>query len=246
MFLDIAKAFNCISHDILFSKMTQSGFSNTVVDWFKNYLTRSQKVTIGSDVSDVVSVRNGIAQGTVLGPILFIFYINDILRCTKYVKMSLFADDCVLYLSGNNWVNIQAKMQEDFDAIIDWTFKNNLRLNARKTNSMILGTISRISNLENPTQMKYLGNNINFVRQCPYLGIVIDNTMSLIPLINGVKKKVSNKIFMLKKLRKYLTFDAAVSIYKQMILPVIDYTGFLVIACRLGDKGDLQKYRMIF
>ena len=111
MFLDIAKAFNCISHDILFAKMYQPGFSDNVIRWFKSYLNRFQKVTTGS---------NGIAHGTVLGPIMFIFYINGILKSTNYVKMSLFADDCVCYLSGNNWVYIQVKMQEDFNAIIDY------------------------------------------------------------------------------------------------------------------------------
>ena len=120
MFLDIAKAFNCISHEILFSKMCQAGFDKNVVDWFKNYLTRTQKVTISPKVSDIIPVRNGIAQGTVLGPILFIFYINDILNSTTHVKMSLFADDCVLYLTGNNWTLLHARIQQDFNNIIDW------------------------------------------------------------------------------------------------------------------------------
>ena len=239
--LDIAKAFNCISHEILFLKMEKYGFSLNVVNWFRSYLNRLQKVTIGSEVSDTVTVTNGIAQGTVLGPILFIFYINDIFECTKNVKMSLFADDCILYLSGNNWPNIHAKMQEDFNTIIDWTLRNNLRLNASKTQSMVVSTNSRVSNLSNPAQLKYMDSTIKFVRQCTYLGIVIDNTMSLVPLVKNVKKKVTNKMFMLRKLRKYLTFDASVSIYKQMILPIIDYAGFLMIGCRLGDKGDMQK-----
>ena len=70
-------------------------------------------------------------------------------RFSQNVKMSLFADDCILYLSGNNWTTIQDRMQHDFNTIIDWTFRNNLRLNASKTNAMIIGTISRISKLQN-------------------------------------------------------------------------------------------------
>ena len=176
-----------------------------------------------------------------LGPILFIFYINDIFSCINNAKMSLFADDCILSLSGNNWLTIHERLQEDFNAIIDWTLRNNLRLNPSKTNAMIIGTNSRISNLNNPAQMKYMENKIKFVKQCAYLGIVIDNTMSLVPLVKNVKKRVTNKMFMLRKLRKFLTFDASLAIYKQMILPFIDYAGFLLISCRLGDKGDLQK-----
>ena len=78
------------------------------------------------------------------------------------------------------------------------------------------------------------------VKSQVYLGINLDVTMSLIPLMKSIKKRVSNKIFMLKKIRKYLTFDAAVTVYKQTILPVIDYAGFLLLACSQGDLDDLQ------
>ena len=103
LLLDMAKAFNCIDHDILFVKMEKAGFVPKVIEWFRSYLRRSQRVKIANEFSGVEYVDKGIAQGTVLGPILFIFYINDIFKCIKHVKMSLFADDCVLYLSGNNW-----------------------------------------------------------------------------------------------------------------------------------------------
>ena len=76
---------------------------------------------------------------------------------------------------------------------------------------------------------------------CKSETVKIDNTMSLVPLVKEVKKKVTNKMFMLKKLRKFITFEASVAIYKQMILPFIDYAGFLLIGCLLGVKGDLQK-----
>ena len=241
MLLAIAKAFNCISHNILYSKMKESGFSDMVINWIRSYLNRCQKVTIGSEVSDTTSVVNGIAQGTALGPILFIFYINDIFKCTRNVKMSLFADYCILYLSGNNWNNIHGKMQDDFYAIIEWTLRNNLRLNPGKTNAMIVETNSKIAGLNNPEQMKHMNCKIKFVRECVYLVIITDSTMSLVPLVKNLKKKVNNKMFMLRKLLKFITFDASIAIHKQMILPLIDYAGFLLIGCKICDKGELQK-----
>ena len=151
LLLDVAKAFNCIDHEILFIKMERAGFSLNVVQWFRSYLDRTQRVKLYGKLSDIIPVHNGIAQGTVLGPILFIFYINDIFKSTKYVKMSLFADDCVIHLLGHNWSTIKRRIQQDFDAIIEWSFRNNLRLNHGKTKAIIFGTRSRLSNLQDPS-----------------------------------------------------------------------------------------------
>ena len=96
--------------------MEKAGFGPVVISWFKSYLDRNQQVAYQCRLSDIKSVWSGIAQGTVLGPIMFIFYINDMIQYMKYVNISLFADDCIIYLSGNNWDNIHRKKQIDFDA----------------------------------------------------------------------------------------------------------------------------------
>ena len=241
LLLDMAKAFNCIDHNILFVKMEKAGFALKVINWFKSYLNRSQKVKLENRFSATERVNKGIAQGTVLGPILFIFYINDIFSCIKHVKMSLFADDCVIYLSGNNWDLIHRKMQTDFDAIIEWSFRNSLRLNCDKTKAMVVSTRGRIFKLNNPKRFKMYGRELSFVKKHLYLGIMLDSTMSLSYLVKDIKKKISNRIFGLRKLRRYLTFDAAVLVYKQTILPIIDYAGFLLVTCNKEDRNDFQK-----
>ena len=240
LLLDISKAFNCISHEVLYSKMFMAGFDISVVQWFRSYLHRTQQLSINGRLSSIIPVANGIAQGTVLGPILFIFYINDVLKTIKHVKMSLFADECVLYLSGNNWDIIRRKIQSDFESVIEWTLCNNLRLNQSKTKAMIFGSRYRLSNLVEPTPLKMSGDVVNFVKHYSYLGIMLDSVMSLSPLVKSVKKKVSNKIYMFRKIRKYLDFKSAVIVYKQTILPVIDYPGFLLLACNSGDLDDIQ------
>ena len=106
---------------------------------------------------------------------------------------------------------------------------------------MVFSTRNRLSNVDRNIGFNMNGHEIGYVKNYSYLGIIIDESMSLTPLIKDVKKKISNKIFMLRKIRKYLTFDAAVSVYKQTILPIIDYAGFLLISCRKEDKNDLQK-----
>ena len=238
--LDIAKAFNCIDHEILYVKMENAGFSGKVLSWFKSYLDRRQYVIINGKTSDILGVKNGIAQGTVLGPILLIFYINDIIDCTKYVNMSLFADDCLIHLSGNIWDSVHRKIQRDFDAIINWTLRHNLRLNLGKTKAMIISTKHRIQQLQDPQPFKLMGHDVQFVMNHVYLGIELDATMSLQPLWKSVYKRIHNKIFMLRKIRKFITFHAAILIYKQTILPIIDYAGFMSIACNNSIKEDFQ------
>ena len=240
LLLDMAKAFNCIHHDILFIKMHNTGFSDRVIDWFRSYLNRTQRVRVNNNVSRVVSVKNGIAQGTVLGPILFIFYINDIFECVKNVHMSLFADDCVLYLVGNNWLPVSRKIQTDFDAILEWTYRNNLRLNPNKTKAMIFGPRNKLACIVRPKSFFAGNNEIGFVKQHLFLGIMLDSIMSLTPLTKDIKKRITNKIFNLRKIRKFLTFEAALSVYKQTILPIIDYAGFLLISCKSEDFQKLQ------
>ena len=154
--------------------------------------------------------------------------------------MSLFADDCVMFLSGNNWDIIQRRIQSDFDAVIDWTLRNSLRLNQSKTKAMIFTTRSRLTSLNDPTPFRYFREKIAFVKNHIYLGVTLDNSMSLIPLLKNIKKRVSNKIFHLRKLRKYMTFDASVLVYKQTILPIIDYAGFLLLSLSKGDLEELQ------
>ena len=115
LFLDILKAFDCIIHKRLICKLKAVGCDNIVLKWFTRYLDRKQVVTYNDIQSSVSSVPTGIGQGTILGPLIFIFYINDIVEKLFFVKISMYADDCVLYMSGNNWDVIRNKIQEDLD-----------------------------------------------------------------------------------------------------------------------------------
>ena len=126
-----------------------------------------------------------------------------------------------MYFSGNNWRSVHHRIQSDFDGVVDWTLRNNLRLNQDKTKAMIFGSRSRIAKLNNHEQFRMGANYIEFVHSYVYLGVTIDDVMSLVPLIKTMKKRISDKIFMFRKIRSLLTFEAAVLVYKQTILPII-------------------------
>ena len=106
-----------------------AGLSDRVITWFNTYLDRTQIIKYGEIMSDTMSVPTGIAQGTVLGPLLFIFYINDCVKILDKVRVSMFADDCILYYCGNNWNSIHQVMQRELNMFSEWTVINNLRLN---------------------------------------------------------------------------------------------------------------------
>ena len=93
----------------------------------------------------------------------------------------------------------------------------------------------------NPRPVSFAGEDVKFVKQYNYLDIILDDNMTLQPMLKHVKKKINNQVFLFRKIRKYITDKAAISIYKQTILPIIDYTGFLVLACCNSDRSDLQK-----
>ena len=212
----------------------------TVIDWFRSYLRRSQIVRYGECLSNKLDVTSGIAQGTVLGPLMFIFYMNDCVKLLDNVHVTMFADECVLYYTGNNWNNIYGTIQGDLDIFVNWCIKNGLRLNARKTQAMVVDTINRLSKLVNLEPFTLQGSPIKYVKQYNYLGVILDSEMSLIPVCKNIEKRVIDKIYMLRKLRKYLTQHAALQIYKQLILPIFYYAGFLLIACTRDKKRDLQ------
>ena len=241
LFRDISKAFDCILHDRLLYKLKAVGCDECVLEWFRSYLSRKQVVTYNGMESTACVVPTGIGQGTILGPLIFIFYMNDIVDNMFFVKLSMYADDCVLYLSGNNWQTIRYKIQEDLECFEHWGELNNLHLNVKKTKLLLVGSRSKLSKLGEIEPLIVYGNNVCIVRQYNYLGVILDSEMTLRPFFNYVKKIVSNKIFTLSKIRPYLTEHAAIMVYKHTILPYAEYAGFMLTSCTMDDKSDLQK-----
>ena len=132
--------FNCINYARLFEKFKKIGFSPRCIAWFRSYLTRNQCVRINENYSSIIEVNAGIAQGTVLGPLLFIFYMNDIFMTIQRSRLTLFADDCVIYFSANTWNNIYDILQLDLNNVTSWLMENGLRLNTAKTKALIIGS----------------------------------------------------------------------------------------------------------
>ena len=234
--LDVAKAFDCINHDILLSKFRKIGFTENTIAWFKSYLTRTQEVKFASSLSSSEPVITGIGQGTILGPLLFLFYINDITSVIHDLKLNMYADDCILYTSGNDWNRMKLKIQPELDNVQLWCTRNRLKLNVSKSKVLLFGSRHKLSNVDFTQCLMLDDVHLNYCHIYTYLGITLDSELTLSNLYSETKKLASNRLFNLRKLRRYITEKSALAIYKQTILPVFDYVGFVLISCNKSDR----------
>ena len=184
--------------------------------------------------------KYGIPQGSCLGPTLFIFYINDLFKEIENVKIMMFADDCVLYCRGNSWDDIHLDLQNNLDIYIRWGNDHNLFLNAKKTKAMLVCNKAKRDILFDPALFNAGNSIISFVEHFCYLGCIIDSELSMVPALKDVYRKVEQKVYMLGKLRYLVDKKSAVLIYKQTILPYLDYIGFVLISGNIGARKSLQ------
>ena len=150
VFIDFRKAFDCVDHTILTSKLTNIGFSPSTIKWFMSYLTlRKQRTLANQTLSNYETVQSGVPQGSILGPILFLIYVNDIPDALTHSKHKLYADDTLLYLSSKNNLDTCTKINEDLTALDLWCNQNKMHINYQKTNFMCFGTNHSIANAGN-------------------------------------------------------------------------------------------------
>ena len=191
-------------------------------------------------MSDELSIKTGIGQGTILGPLLFIFYINDIINVKGILKINMYADDCILFKSGNNWNNMSVTTQRDLDAIHHWCERNRLKVSTTKSKCLLFGLRGKLAKVDYQKMLNLSDSLLPFVNSYKYLGITLGSQMDLTDLLSGVKKRITHHLFKLRKLRKYINVQCSLLIYKQTILPLLDYAGFLLNSCNVSDRDDLQ------
>ena len=150
IFLDFSKAFDTVDHVILSRKLKSIGLDDNSLNWFKSYLTnRQQKTSINDTLSSSLPVSVGVPQGSILGPLLFIIYINDMPSIVKHCKVILYADDTLLYYSSNSAREIEKYVNEDLHLICRWLNENLLTLNCAKSKFVLFGSSKRLKAFTN-------------------------------------------------------------------------------------------------
>ena len=243
-FIDFSKAFDTVNHKILLKKLEICGILNKNNKWVENYLCdRLQSTTVNGISSDKLKVTCGVPQGSILGPLLFLVYINDLSHMVTNTSMYLYADDTVLLSTDKCIVNSKDKMQRDLTIIASWCKRNKLSLNIKKTKCMLFGSRVRLKHTRCP-KLSINNIDIDFVHQYKYLGVMLDSHLTFTKHLNNIIKITAYKINLLAKVRQYLTETASLTIYKTMILPYFDYGDILFINSPkklLNKLSQLQK-----
>ena len=220
IFLDLKKAFDTVDHTVLKQKLIAMGIRGLPFDLISSYLAnRYQFTCINSTKSDKNLINHGVPQGSVLGPVLFLLYINDLPNVSS-LKTLLFADDTALFASGNNSSSVEKVVNEELKKIENWLLKNKLTLNTQKSSTIMFG--------EKKTENNMINIHINNSQICQkdevkYLGIVIDKNLKWKPHIDKLTTQISQSVGMLYHLKKYLSFNSLKLVYHALIKSRLQY-----------------------
>lgn len=226
LFLDLSKAFDTLDHDILLNKLEYYGIKNNSLNFFKSYLeNRTQSVLYNNIKSDSKVLPCGVPQGSVLGPLLFILYINDMYLASSQLNTVLFADDTNLLKSHKNIDELTKIMNEELSKIDDWFKANKLSLNYSKTKFIVF------TKRRKPIgkQIKIMINNqeIERVKFTNFLGVIIDEHIDWREHIRMIEKKIAKTIGILFKIKHLLNAKSMLAVYNSLIFSYLSYCNII-------------------
>ena len=239
VFIDFRKAFDCVNHEQLLKKLKNTTLGPRTIQWIENYLEdRQQQVLVNGAKSLNRRIVQGVPQRSTLGPLFYIIYANDIPSQVNS-EVAMYADDTVFYTSSRDPEVIQTKLQGDLDKLRNWCRENKLTINADKTKLMIFGTKNNREKL-GPIKVTFEGEQLETVTNYNHLGVKLDQTLRYDLHAKMIIQRVSDKIDYLKRIRRFINAKAAMSIYKKMILPLLEYGNILLISTTVETRRKLQ------
>lgn len=245
-FVDFRKAFDVINHELLLKKLSIYGANDISLKWFGSYLTgRKQYVRINGCCSTSKQLLQGVPQGSILGPILFLLFVNDMPLSIRDSTLDVYADDTTLS-KCSSWENVPHLTQalnQDLKRLDEWSARNKMFINSQKTKSMLV-TGKRLRNLLASTSIDVSlnGSNIEHVTDFKLLGITLDQDLSFNRQIEELCKKLAKRIGLLRHISPYLKRNQRDIYYSTIIKPVMLYGSTTWTSC---NKENLLKVRRL-
>ena len=224
VFIDLTKAFDTIDHEIILRKMSYLGVDQATIKWFSSYLSgRTQRCSVNGKLSTARTLSCGVPQGSILGPLLFLIYINDLPNSLQNAVPRMFADDTNLTLSVKTLTELKLALAPELNNLSCWLKANKLSLNVAKTELMIIGSRQRLSAQCDDIEIRIDDQIIERVDHTKSLGLFIDAHLSWCKHVEEICKKVSSAIGALKRVRPFISKETAIQIYNALIIPHFDY-----------------------
>ena len=243
VFLDLRRAFETIDRQTLIIKLKKLGLCGTALKWIESYLCdRKQRVKINDIMSDTIENKYGVPQGSVLGPLLFILYINDIVDVVDSVEMHLFADDTLLYVASKNVPDLVNTANAALEKIYNYTVQNFIKVNASKTKFMLLSSeIVKHDFVHSNQSLLMEGKEIDMVNKIKYLGVIIDDKLSFKEHCNFTVSKISYSLSHMARCCNNLSMWAKLVIFNTLVLPHFNYCVTIMYMFGQNETNRLQK-----
>ena len=239
VFIDLQKAFDTVNHDILCDKLAYYGFRGITQDLIRSFLSnRKQYVSINGFNSSEQTILCGVPQGSTLGPLLFLLYINDLHFSLKKSVVSHFADDTCITYSAKKMKSLETVLNCELKIISDWLNANRLSLNVNKSKLIIFKSKRKIINTDN-FSIKLNGCKLVSTDNVKYLGLYLDKNLSFDYHINQLSKKLSKSNGILAKLRHFTSRQTLISVYYSI------FYSHIIYGCPVWSLTNLNNINLI-